>query len=77
MTYTAAQGDSWDSIAYRVWGDEFLFVQLMEANRTNADTIIFDGGEVLTVPEQVVMENRIVASPFAPTTVVSVISAPW
>ena len=31
-TYTSIQGDTWDMIAYKVYGKESAMVQLMEAN---------------------------------------------
>lgn len=49
-TYTAVQGDVWDLIAYRVYGDTSLTGYLMDNNMSHLDKFIFDGGEVLNTP---------------------------
>lgn len=49
-TYTTMQGDAWDAIAYRLWGEERLFMLLMAANPEYLDTVIFPAGVMLTVP---------------------------
>ncbi len=49
-TYTTRQGDTWDSIAFRLWGEERLFDQLMRANRDHLDVLMFEAGVVLAVP---------------------------
>ena len=36
--------DMWDSIAYRLYGDEFLFPEIMKANLAYALFLTFDGG---------------------------------
>lgn len=52
-TYTTALGDTWDKIAFAVYGDESYAEQLMAANQDAAllATVIFDAGTVLTLPE--------------------------
>lgn len=50
-TYTTIQGDSWDSIAFRLWGREHLMTALMEANPDHADVLLFPAGVALTVPD--------------------------
>ena len=49
--HTAAAGESWDQIAFKYYTDEFKASELMAANRTYLDKVIFEGGEVLTIPE--------------------------
>lgn len=49
-SYTTIQGDTWDLIAYRLWGSEYLLPLLLEANPKHRDTIIFKGDVVLNVP---------------------------
>lgn len=49
-TYRTVQGDMWDSIAYRLWGNESLMHHLMEANPDHRHRIMFPAGTVLTVP---------------------------
>lgn len=50
-TYTAVQGDRWDSIAYKLWSREKLAKELLAANPDLADVPVFQGGEVLNVPD--------------------------
>ncbi|MNO05181.1 Phage Tail Protein X [compost metagenome] len=51
MTYTTIQGDTWDGIAFKLYGDENLMPLLLNANQGQADTVIFAGGVVLNVPD--------------------------
>ncbi len=50
-TYTTVQGDMWDSIAYKVYGDEKYMGFLMQNNLDLLDIFIFGAGTVLSVPE--------------------------
>lgn len=50
-TYTTIQGDTWDGIAYKLYGDEKYMKNLIEANWLYADTMVFSAGVELTVPE--------------------------
>lgn len=50
-TYTTVQGDMWDSIAYKCYGDEAGINALITANESYIDTVVFPAGIVLTVPE--------------------------
>ena len=52
-TYTTVQGDMWDSIAYKCYGDESGINVLMDANETYVDTVVFPAGVVLAVPEYI------------------------
>lgn len=49
-TVTTLQGETWDMLAYRLWGVETLFHHLVEANRAHQRTLIFPAGVVLIVP---------------------------
>lgn len=49
--YKTMQGDTWDSIAYRLWGRENLMHQLILANPDYTDMLIFPAGTVLAVPD--------------------------
>ena len=49
--YTTMQGDAWDAIAYRLWGREFLFRELVAANPEHLDMLVFPAGVKLKVPE--------------------------
>lgn len=77
MRYIAKEGDTWDSIAYRAYKDEFLFPAILEANRQYFDVVLFDGGEQIEVPATVTTTERIVSTPFDTTTSTVIISAPW
>ena len=49
-TYTTKQGDTFDSIAFKQFGDEKYIEQLMAANPDYLAVVIFSGGITLTVP---------------------------
>ena len=76
--YVCANGDMWDSIAYRLYGDEFMLPEIMKANRAYARVLTFEGGEVLNVPVRV--ENPlvvVVTAPFSISAKVVLVSSPW
>lgn len=50
-TYITQQGDMWDSIAYKVYGDEYKMHHLMDANKAYVEIVIFPAGITLSVPE--------------------------
>lgn len=50
-TYITTQADSWDSIAYRLWGDERHMNALLAANPDYIDALVFPAGVELVVPE--------------------------
>ena len=50
-TYTTIQGDTYDSIAFKIYGNEHYMKDLIESNWQYADTLIFPSGIVLNVPE--------------------------
>lgn len=49
--YRTIQGDTWDMIAYKIWGDCMLTGKLMEANSALVETVIFSAGVILTIPD--------------------------
>jgi len=49
-TYVTMQNDAWDAIAYRLWGDERLFMDLVRANPEHLDAVLFPAGVRLHVP---------------------------
>ena len=51
-TYTTKQGDAWDAIAFRVYGDVKYTGFLMQANFPHLDTFVFDAGVVLQTPAE-------------------------
>lgn len=50
-TYTTIQGDMWDSIAYKLYGNEKYMRLLMQNNMELLDIFIFGAGTALNVPE--------------------------
>ncbi len=50
-TYETVQDDTWDMIAYKVYGDEKFAGFLMEENRLLIDYLVFPGGVTLATPE--------------------------
>lgn len=50
-TYTTIQGDVWDLIAYKLYGDEKYMKNLIEANWQYIDVVVFSSGIVLNVPD--------------------------
>ena len=50
-TYTTVQGEMWDSIAHKCYGDEAGINALMKANEDYIDVVVFPEGVTLTVPD--------------------------
>lgn len=55
--YRSVQGDMWDSIAYKVYGDEGLMNRLIEANSKYREIQVFPAGIELDIPELVSEEE--------------------
>ena len=51
FTYTTQQGDMWDYIAWKIYGDEALVYLLYLENPKYLETFIFDEGVELYCPE--------------------------
>lgn len=49
--YVTVQGDTWDLIAFRVYGSEKYMTTLIEANPEYRETVFFSAGVKLVVPE--------------------------
>lgn len=49
--YTAVQGDTWDSISYKFYKSEYYITNLILVNPDYVDVVIFEGGEILYIPE--------------------------
>jgi hypothetical protein len=49
--YIAQMGDTWDLLSLAFYGNEKHVLPLMLANPAYSDTVVFEGGEVLAVPE--------------------------
>lgn len=50
-TYTTKQGDAWDAIAYKVYGDEKYTGWLMQNNFPLLDVFVFGAGVTLQTPD--------------------------
>ena len=47
---TALQYETFDSLAFRLYGEERMSKYLRAYNRQFSDTVMFDGGEQIKVP---------------------------
>ncbi len=50
--YTTVQGQTWDQIAYEVYGNEYMCDKIMDLNREKLDTFIFPAGVKLILPDE-------------------------
>lgn len=50
-TYTTIQGDTWDLIAYKLYGSEKYMKNLIEANWPLLEILVFSSGTVINVPD--------------------------
>lgn len=62
-TYSTIQGDMWDTIAFRLWGNEKLFHYLLAANPAHRNVVIFPSGVTLAVPALTTELTRKAADP--------------
>ncbi len=51
MTYTTVLGDTWDIIAFKVYGKEKYAKEIVEANLNYVKIVIFSAGTVLAIPD--------------------------
>ena len=77
MKYTASLGDTWDTVAYKVCGDEFECDAMRRANRPYSDVLVFDGGELLIIPSDIGEMQTTEASSVVSAASVRVIAAEW
>jgi len=50
-TYTTIQGDTWDLMAWKLYGDEKHMKTLIEANWSLIRTLVFSAGTEIKVPD--------------------------
>lgn len=50
--YRTIQGDTWDWIAKKIYGNEKRLDVLMETNQDLLDILIFPAGVILQIPEE-------------------------
>ncbi len=63
MTYTTVQGDKWDSISHKMYGDTRFTDVLIAANPQYRKIYIFSAGVTLDIPE---VETKISADNLPP-----------
>ena len=49
--YIAESGDTWDSISFKFYEDEFRIELLINANKDLMHIFVFGGGERVKIPE--------------------------
>ena len=49
--YIAESGDTWDSISFKIYENEFKVELLMNANKGLMHILVFGGGERVKIPE--------------------------
>ncbi|MEG0216385.1 MAG: tail protein X [Hungatella sp.] len=50
--YLTISGQTWDQIAYAVYGDEHYCDRIMNANRDKLDYFVFPAGVALQLPDK-------------------------
>ena len=50
-TYSTIQGQTWDQIAYEIFGNEYMCGAIMDANRDKLGIFVFPAGISLNIPE--------------------------
>lgn len=61
--YTTILGDTWDLIAYKVYGNSKAIKKIIASNEKYAGTYVFKAGIVLSIPpaEEGVIQNENIA----------------
>ena len=62
--YTAKAGEMWDLLAYNLYGSEMRASDLMAANPQLTDIIIFEGDEILNIPEDIETADNSTLAPW-------------
>ena len=58
--YITSQGDTWDMISYKVYGNEKYVDKLIQANLHYKEVIIFSANVKLNIPEaSLINENKL------------------
>lgn len=50
--YTTIQGQTWDQIAYEVFGDEYMCDRIMDLNRDKLNIFVFPAGVDILLPDR-------------------------
>ena len=56
--YITNEGETWDQIAYKVYGDEMLYIDLMQANLKVIDVAVFPANIPLICPDVEPKNNK-------------------
>ena len=51
--YRTKNGEMWDSIAYKLYGDEKKATDIIAVNPRLADYVVFTGKEIINLPDNV------------------------
>lgn len=62
--YTTVQGDMWDAIAYKIFGNELYMNELLEVNETYRSMAVFPAGIILNVPDINVIQSSKILPPW-------------
>lgn len=65
MIYTTILGDTWDSIAYKTYGDSKWHSDIKSKNPKYTDIILFEAGVKIIIPEIERKENNENTAPWA------------
>lgn len=57
--YITALGDTWDIIAYKMYGNERQMSRLIEANSKHRETVLFPADIVIQVPDIAVTTSTV------------------
>lgn len=55
--YTTVLGDTWDSIAYRLFGDSKSYNSLLELNQEYSDIVIFSVGVKIKYQDKILVKT--------------------
>ncbi len=62
--YTTVQGDMWDAIAYKIFGNELYMNELLEANEKYRNMAVFPAGIILNIPDINVIQSSKILPPW-------------
>ena len=55
--YTTVLGDTWDNIAYRLFGDSKAYNSLLELNQEYSDIVIFSAGVKIKYQDKILAKT--------------------
>lgn len=55
--YRTVSGDTWDLIAFKVYGDEIYYHELIRANPNLIDIAVFDSDIPIIIPDLLIEDN--------------------